>query len=285
MSEFKFACPVCGQHITCDSGSSGSQMACPTCFRNLVVPQATGSQSFVLTATEVQNRPTPVPGAISVGGSNSRQARTFSLATLVTGIIICGVLAAAVTFGVSQYRQRADKVDSRDPGKSVGGTSNPVAAPLIVLPPPPADATNWTLNLATAKIPNTPVSGAVHGYGFKLDRAVIQAGRLDLRQGPKWPPDVGISLHLYAERTEDLAGRTVILEATRTNAPRLILRWKDAQDQATTKEYRKGYAARVEFGTVSSNRLTGKIFIAMPDENKSYVAGTFSAEIRRPQPK
>lgn len=283
MSEFKFACPVCGQHITCDSGSSGSQMACPTCFRKLVVPQATGSQAFVLTATEVQNRPSAASGKSDSDRTPLRPARKLAFATLLVGVFVCGVLAAVVTLGIKKYRQSGNQVDARNVVRSAANSTNGVA--LIVLPPPAADATNWTLNLAKARIPDAPVSGAVRGFGFKLDRAVIQGGRLDLRQGPKWPPDVGVSLHLYGERTEDLAGRTVVLEATRTNAPRLILRWKDSQDRVTTKEYRKGYAARVEFGSVSSNRISGKIFIAVPDENKSYVAGTFSAEIRRPQPK
>src|ERR1043165_4171522 len=64
MSEFKFACPVCGQHITCDARTSGSQMECPTCFRKLTVPQppATGSPNLVLTrrseehTSELQSR-------------------------------------------------------------------------------------------------------------------------------------------------------------------------------------------------------------------------------------
>lgn len=281
MSEFKFACPVCGQHITCDSGSSGSQMACPTCFRKLVVPQATGSPAFVLTAAEVPNRPSAAPRVFDPARTAMQPARKLAFATLLGGVFVCGVLAAGVTLGIKKYRQQGDRVDARNGGRPAESPTN--APPLIVLPPPAADATNWTLKLAGIKMPDTPASGSVHGFGFKLDRAVIQGGRLDLRQGLKWPPDVGISLHLFAERPEDLAGRTVVLEATRTNAPRLILRWKDAQDQALTKEYRRGYAARVEFGSVSSNRLAGKIFIAVPDENKSYVAGTFSAEIRRPQ--
>jgi hypothetical protein len=34
-----------------------------------------------------------------------------------------------------------------------------------------------------------------------------------------------------------------------------------------------------------SNRVTGKIYIAIPDEDRSVVAGTFEAEIRPPRPK
>ena len=40
MSEFKFFCPQCGQHILCDTGHSGSQINCPVCQKAIVVPQA-----------------------------------------------------------------------------------------------------------------------------------------------------------------------------------------------------------------------------------------------------
>jgi len=95
---------------------------------------------------------------------------------------------------------------------------------------------------------------------------------------------VGLSIHLFAERAQDLAGKTVVLEATRTNAPRVILRWKEGPETAATKEFRQGYAARLEFGKVTGNRLEGKIFLAVPDAKRSYAAGAFSAEIRKPSP-
>ena len=62
MSEVKFACPVCGQHITTDASTSGSQLECPTCFRQLIVPQgATAGQTRLvlsaLQASEVQTAP------------------------------------------------------------------------------------------------------------------------------------------------------------------------------------------------------------------------------------
>jgi DNA-directed RNA polymerase subunit RPC12/RpoP len=40
MSEFKYACPVCGQHMKCDSSQSGTVMECPTCFQKITAPQA-----------------------------------------------------------------------------------------------------------------------------------------------------------------------------------------------------------------------------------------------------
>ena len=61
MSEFKYACPVCGQHIKCDSSQSGTQMECPTCFQKIIVPQApTDEQKLILTGTKVGGeRPLP----------------------------------------------------------------------------------------------------------------------------------------------------------------------------------------------------------------------------------
>src|SRR5712671_1173492 len=61
MSEFKFACPVCGQHITADSKTSGSKLDCPTCFQKIIVPQApaSGFSKLIMSASQV-GKPRPV---------------------------------------------------------------------------------------------------------------------------------------------------------------------------------------------------------------------------------
>lgn len=275
MSDFKFACPVCGQHITCDSASSGTRMDCPTCFRKLIVPQANsaGSTNLVLTAALVQSRPaTSVSSQTDFIASRPKASKRIPLAALTLLVLVLGAGA-----GVLAFRKVIFHGSQPPPPEQPVAMAKPVA-PFI---PPAPDATNWTLNLAEAKIPGEPARGAVNGRGFRLDRATIRQGHLDLRQGPKWPPDVGVSVHLFAERAEDLAGRTVVIEATRTNPPRAILRWKNEQGEPVNKDQRQGYALKVEFGQVTNNHLPGRIFIAFSDEPKSYVAGTFNAEIRR----
>ena len=279
MSEFKFACPVCGQHITCDSASSGMQMDCPTCFRKLVVPHVTGSQNFVLTATEVQSRPSS-----TLENSNAARTRSSgkrSIALVLGALVVLAVIGLGGVFVANKMLGGTAENNSSQNSANEARTNGFIALNLTT---PAPDATNWTLNLAVAKIPSTPASGVVHGFGFNLDRAVIRAGKLDLRQGPEWPPNVGLTIHLFANNSEDLAGKTVVLESTRTNAPRIILRWKDDQGKAVTKDFRQGYAARVVFGSVSNDHLSGEIYLAAPDEFKSYVAGTFSAEIRKSSP-
>ncbi len=39
MSEFKFSCPNCGQHLAADEGWSGAQIRCPKCESQIVVPR------------------------------------------------------------------------------------------------------------------------------------------------------------------------------------------------------------------------------------------------------
>ena len=39
MTDIKFSCPQCGQHISCDEPWAGRQIECPVCHSNIVVPQ------------------------------------------------------------------------------------------------------------------------------------------------------------------------------------------------------------------------------------------------------
>ncbi len=99
MSEFKYACPVCGQHIKCDVSQAGSVMECPTCFQKITVPNApaSGEQKFILTGTQVSAR----PGQNLQSGDSTRfYARTkFPLAAI--GLLVL-VLAGAA--GIYAFR-------------------------------------------------------------------------------------------------------------------------------------------------------------------------------------
>ncbi len=38
MSDFKFSCPHCEQHLQCNETMSGRQIVCPTCKHLIVIP-------------------------------------------------------------------------------------------------------------------------------------------------------------------------------------------------------------------------------------------------------
>ena len=278
MSEFKFACPVCGQHITCDAAAAGSQMNCPTCFRKIVVPRApeSGGGKLILTASEAGARP-PTTIATSIGAV-ARPARSFPVAAVLLGLFLAGLATGAVVFREKLLRGRKT-VSAPLPASSFAGDNAP---PKLKPAPDP----NWTLNLAGTKISDATVTGRINGQSFSLDRVTVQGGTLNFRQGPKWPPDLGATVALHARQAEDLAGQTVTIESTMLNPPKLILRWKDAQGQPVNRTIREGYALRVEFERPTNGRLPGRIFFAAPDDGYSWISGTFLAEIRKvPPPK
>src|SRR6476659_3067804 len=101
MSEFKFACPVCGQHITADSSASGGQLKCPTCFRKIVIPQAPSNpdSKFIVSASEVgKPRPisTPNGGPIETGQAARSGVPIGLIVALV--VLLCAAGAAGFVF-------------------------------------------------------------------------------------------------------------------------------------------------------------------------------------------
>ena len=106
MREFKFACPVCGQHITADATASGGQIACPTCFRNIVVPQAPASEDtkFILAAAHAPGSPLTSVGT-AVKRHRNPSKNLFSLLSASGLLLLSGILALALfAFGERLFR-------------------------------------------------------------------------------------------------------------------------------------------------------------------------------------
>ncbi|HUC83672.1 MAG TPA: DUF1349 domain-containing protein, partial [Candidatus Acidoferrales bacterium] len=115
MSEFKYACPVCGQHIKCDSSQAGTVMECPTCFQKITVPQApTGEdQKFILTGTKVDDkRPTTL--AEAAGRSARGSARAFPVAAVIFILAVAMAIWAVFHFyggGIAQWLDHWQTLD------------------------------------------------------------------------------------------------------------------------------------------------------------------------------
>jgi hypothetical protein len=283
MSEFKFACPVCGQHITADSSNSGGHIACPTCFQKIIVPQAPTSTDpkFILSATQV-GKPRPI------GGSNGeqlvsdpgREHRKSLIATIALAVIVCAAGGATFAFRDKIFKSSRDQTSSQTngPGKKAVAATPPKVYPI------PTNI-NWTLDLSEASIPEATAVGRIHASGFFCERATLQGGHLTLRQGRSGPADLGITVQLFAKQGEELSGKTVEIKPDRAPPlPKVVLLWKDSQQKPVRKNINDGYALKVAFGDAANGRIPGKIYIGLPDEDKSFVAGTFNAEIRKPSP-
>src|SRR6266481_5741621 len=279
MSEFKFACPVCGQHITADSSNSGGHIACPTCFQKIIVPQAPTSADpkFILSATQVgKPRPVGTANGEQLGADHSADRRKSLIATIALVVVVGAAGGSTFAFRGKIFKSSREKADGAGKKAAVAAKVYPIQTNI-----------NWTMSLSEATIPEETAVGSIHASGFFCERATLQGGHLTLRQGRSGPADLGITVQLFAHEGEELSGKTVEIQPDRAPPlPKIVLRWKDEQQKAVTRNINNGYALKVAFGEAASGRIPGKIYISLPDENKSFIAGTFNAEIRkRPPPK
>jgi DNA-directed RNA polymerase subunit RPC12/RpoP len=289
MSEFKYACPVCGQHIKCDSSQAGTVMECPTCFQKITVPQAptTDDQKFILTGTKKGERPVP---KIPEGNAGPVIAeKKFPMAVAVV-IAVALILLAAAGVAAMVFKDKIFK-PSNPPALAEDGTASapapnkprPKAPPKPAVVAPPASDTNWMLSLDGVDFPATAAAGRIHGQDFIVERANFSTnGTLTIRNGTRGPVEFGLNINFSGARAESLAGQTINIAPNVDKAARVTLRWRDASG-AQHETFDSGYAMRLQFGPEANNRIPGKIYLCAPDEMKSYVAGTLTIDIRRPR--
>lgn len=276
MGEFKFACPVCGQHITADRSAAGTQIECPTCFRKIVVPQAPANSgsTLILSAAEA-GKPARVPPG-GLGGEGAAGAGRQP-GVPVTAVLL--VLAGVVGAGLFIFRDHL--LPARNAGAGEATNAAPAGAAVALITNPPE-----VLDLSQAVIPDTTVSGTLRGTNFVCQRVTLQNGLLSIRQGRTWPPELAVAIQLHARQSEDLAGRSVEVAPDRLPpVPRVTLRWRDEEQKSVSQVFATGYALKLKFGAVEDKFITGRIFLALPDDYRSSIAGTFKAEILPPSQK
>ncbi len=288
MSEFKFVCPACGQDVKCESWRSNTMMECPLCFQRIIVPRAPTDDDveLVIKGSKATRRLVTKPGMdLGTPPAPTLPAKNSPVVGIALVVLLCAAVAGVFVLCEKILRtlnaQNTTAIQTRpvQPVNPAPARNVTPARPVIVAPPP--NETNWTLTLSAAVIPDAPAAGHIHGKDFIRQHAYLEGGTLTMRTDNPGSPDLGLSVYLHANRSQDLAGRTVSITSDFTNAPPVRLRWKDDEQQPVTKDFKEGYALRIEFGQLAGKRLPGKFYLAVPDAMKSYVAGTFNAEIRK----
>src|SRR5204862_6571670 len=190
-----------GQQSAADARTSGSKLDCPTCFQEIIVPQApaSGSSNLILSASQV-GKPRPVQMEIAPG-AEAAPVRRMSFVSLLfwAGLVI---VAAG---GIFIFRERIVQMvrgsfgsDSKAQLKRSGRASYPVPTNF-----------SWTLNVNNMIIPESTAAGGIRGQGFMCEQATLQGGNLTLRQGRARQPDLGITVQLFAKEGEELSRKTV----------------------------------------------------------------------------
>ncbi len=144
----------------------------------------------------------------------------------------------------------------------------------------------WTLDLTKAIFPDQAAAGQIHGKDFVCRQAVLQNGLLVLRTGRGWQSvmaaNVFISTNAFSTNAaEILSGGSFEVNTNHAGfAPGVSFFWREG-DLRVMQMFTNGFAMKLDFGKISGTKLPGKIYLCLPDEAKSCVAGTFTAEIQK----
>jgi hypothetical protein len=178
-------------------------------------------------------------------------------------------------------RQRPSGVGEQIPVPGAGGTSAgsvDTNAPIV-----PAI---WSLDVDTAKIPDSRVNGTISGTNFVAETVRVDpvgtAQVLRFIQGVPTAPDREILVYLHLKPGEALGGQTLTINKDMRGfgVPQVAKRWKVNPKYAPSlKSFNFGYALKLELGQATNGLVSGKIFVALPDPEQSVAGGSFEATI------
>jgi hypothetical protein len=145
----------------------------------------------------------------------------------------------------------------------------------------PSGGSGWTMDVKDAMIPAAPVSGEIHGSDFQLRRAMFRNGNLKFISVDG---KGSLTIHDLGESIENGSLEFQTASADDSNAPKIEISWKDGAENKTAT-FGDGYAMELELGAAKGRRIPGQIYLCLPDDSKSYLAGKFTVVLPKPKPK
>jgi hypothetical protein len=267
-------------------------MTCPTCFQKIIVPQAPATEDLklILTGTKVGDRPSTRNPELNPY-ANPESRRVPGVLVVLALLLLIGAAVGFVYHGTILEPllngNRAGAPSTRTNGPSPAtDDGNPSKPTNIAAVAPMADDSNWLLNLQGVAIPDSVAAGRIHGQDFLVERAVFSHGALILRTGRKGPVTFGVTINFNGAQPVALAGKNLNILADTNKSALVTLHWED-DDANARGSYDINYALRLEFGALTNRHLPGRIYLCTPDPQKSYVMGTFDADVpvSKSQPK
>jgi hypothetical protein len=127
---------------------------------------------------------------------------------------------------------------------------------------------HWTMDMNSMKFPKGPASGKVAGNEFKLESVKYDGATLNIKeQGGRGQ----FIIFLFLDKGETLDGKifTISPDMRNNKVPHVHI-------HARTKAWAlsNNYAMRLEFGATKDGKTAGKIYLCLPDDDKTYIAGT-----------
>lgn len=328
MSDFKFNCPSCGQHLSGDERYAGVQINCPTCGKPVIVPPAPAHSRLTAPANmppvpyAQPQAPLPrsnktcglaiaslicsigsfiiiplgfIPGIICGHMAKKKIAATPGLlgagmakAGLIIGYIALGLNVLAAIAIAAFFLLFAARVSQTGfptgTHRSVTSAQSRAAAPAETeTTDTEPDGSGWTMKLAGVAIPSSAVTGRIHGQPFKLEKVTLENGGLNFVEGKDFFADREVDVVLFENNTAKLSGRTFVVPKEEFGTtPHIWMKWKEEGENAPKQRaFMDRYVMRLEFGKLAAGKLPGKIYLCLPDKEKSFIAGTFVVRVKK----
>jgi hypothetical protein len=144
-----------------------------------------------------------------------------------------------------------------------------------------AKVPKWQENVTKAEIPEGPAKGMAHGKAFKVERATISDfGILSIRMGKEFFADAEFLIFTFVHDKEKIEGKSFKIEPGEDfGTPHIHFRYMVGDEKTPETEiFMNKYSMVLEFGKAGKDGIPGKIYLSLPDKEKSFVAGTFTAE-------
>lgn len=176
--------------------------------------------------------------------------------------------------------------------KPAATSSPPPAAPLNVepvakgqpsAPNTPDSGSAHEMDPTKHVIAQRPVSGQLKGKAFNPDRVEIEGNRLIFRQGKDFFADLSIEVILDNNKVA-ADGLKLVAKPTQKwsdGIPTLLAAATTGKGLPDSKFINDGYAMTLELGKVEKGKSSGKVYLCLPDAEKSFLVGTFTAERKR----
>jgi hypothetical protein len=170
----------------------------------------------------------------------------------------------------------------------------------------------WKADVSKAPIPQRPIAGMNHGQPFKVDQVRVQLGKdvvatkdnshpfrgvtFSLQEGKEFMPNREFIIFLALKPGEKLDGKTFSLAPTKFGEEAPSIHYPDGAAipyvQGIHMAYKVkgetfpshdmpsgGYSLHIIFGKAKANKIPCQVYLAMPDKEKSWIAGTCTAPV------
>lgn len=216
------------------------------------------------------------------------KGRGLATAGLFIGYAIiitsCGLAALFVFRGVSVFNNafhQAEQIMATNKivvvqGQSPSETASNTDEQTQASPDQPA-ASGWTMDVKGAQIPDSPVTGQVHGQNFEIKKAIFHAGNL------RFTSANGAEYVLIRGLGADIANNSFEEEPDSTaDAPKVEIAWGE-NGQNNTQSFDSSYAMELKFDAAQKRKVHGHIYLCLPDDAHSYLAGAFTVTLPKPK--